>query len=180
MGAAARARAGWRRDDVPRVSRDAEDDEAASQGARGWRPEVTRRFAALLSAAVSCSLVTAIAQNAAGTAVQTWPIREGVHMLVGPGANTTVQVGRDGVLVVDSQTGAASAQLLAAIRRLSDRPVRFIVNTSGDDDHVGGNEAIAKSGQTLAGGNTRPATVAGTGGAPIFAHENVVNRLSGR
>jgi cyclase len=141
---------------------------------------VTRRFAALLSAAVSCSLVTAIAQNAAGTAVQTWPIREGVHMLVGPGANTTVQVGRDGVLVVDSQTGAASAQLLAAIRRLSDRPVRFIVNTSGDDDHVGGNEAIAKSGQTLAGGNTRPATVAGTGGAPIFAHENVVNRLSGR
>jgi cyclase len=139
-----------------------------------------RRAVAALTAAVACSLVTAAAQNASGPAVQPWAIRESVHMLVGPGANTTVQVGRDGVFVVDSQTGAASAQLLAAIRRLSDKPVRFIVNTSGDDDHVGGNEAIAKSGQTLAGGNTRPATVSGTGGAPVFAHENVVNWLSGR
>ena len=139
-----------------------------------------RRAVAALTAAVACSLVTAAAQNASGPAVQPWAIRESVHMLVGPGANTTVQVGRVGVFVVDSQTGAASAQLLTAIRRLSDKPVRFIVNTSGDDDHVGGNEAIAKSGQTLAGGNTRPATVAGTGGAPVFAHENVVNWLSGR
>ena len=73
-------------------------------------------------------------------------------MLVGPGANTTVQIGRDGVFVVDPQTGAASASLLAAIRRLSDKPVRFIVNTTIDADHIGGNEAIAKSGQTLAGG----------------------------
>jgi glyoxylase-like metal-dependent hydrolase (beta-lactamase superfamily II) len=99
-------------------------------------------------------------------------------MLAGPGANTTVQIGRDGVLVVDPQTSAASSQVLAAIRRLSDKPVRFIVNTTSDADHIGGNEVIAKSGQILAGGNTRPATVAGTGGAPIFAHENALNRLS--
>ena len=57
--------------------------------------------------------------------------------------------------------------------------MRFIVNTTIDVDHIGGNEALAKVGKTLAGGNTRPATVAGTGGAPIFAHENMLNRLSG-
>ena len=52
------------------------------------------------------------------------------------------------------------------------------MDTTIDADHISGNEALAKSGQVLAGGNTRPATVAGTGGAPIFAHENLLNRLS--
>ncbi len=112
------------------------------------------------------------------TDVQAWQIRERVYMLAGQGANTTVHVGGDGVLIVDPKSSAASSQVLAAIRRLSDRPVRFIVNTTGDADHIGGNEAIAQSGQTLAGGNTRPATVSGTGGAPIFAHENLLNRLA--
>ena len=109
-------------------------------------------------------------------AVHALAIRDTVFMLVGAGANSTVQIGRDGVLVVDPQKDASG--LLAAIRRLSDKPVRFIVNTTIDADHNGGNEAVAKSGQVLAGGNTRPATVTGTGGAPIFAHENLLNRLS--
>jgi cyclase len=133
-------------------------------------------------AATTIALLAAVAsvaaQSDASAEIQSWQIRERVYMLLGRGANTTVHVGSDGVLIVDPQTSAASAQVLAAIRRLSDRPVRFIVNTTGDADHIGGNEAIAKSGQTLAGGNTRPATVTGTGGAPIFAHENLLNRLS--
>ena len=133
-------------------------------------------------AATAIALLAAVAsvaaQSDASAEIQSWQIRERVYMLVGRGANTTVHIGSDGVLIVDPQTSAASAQMLAAIRRLSDRPVRFIVNTTGDADHIGGNEAIAKSGQTLAGGNTRPATVTGTGGAPIFAHENLLNRLS--
>ena len=133
-------------------------------------------------AATAIALLAAVAsvaaQSDASAEIQSWQIRERVYMLAGRGANTTVHVGSDGVLIVDPQTSAASAQMLATIRRLSDRPVRFIVNTTGDADHIGGNEAIAKSGQTLAGGNTRPATVTGTGGAPIFAHENLLNRLS--
>ena len=133
-------------------------------------------------AATAIALLAAVAsvaaQSDASAEIQSWQIRERVYMLAGRGANTTVHIGSDGVLVVDPQTGAASAPVLAAIRRLSDRPVRFIVNTTGDTDHIGGNEAIAKSGQTLAGGNTRPATVTGTGGAPIFAHENLLNRLA--
>jgi glyoxylase-like metal-dependent hydrolase (beta-lactamase superfamily II) len=133
-------------------------------------------------AATAIALLAAVAsvaaQSDASGEIQSWQIRERVYMLVGSGANTTVLVGSDGVLIVDPQTSGASAQVLSAIRRVSDRPVRFIVNTTGDADHIGGNETIAKSGQTLAGGNTRPATVSGTGGAPIFAHENLLNRLA--
>jgi cyclase len=137
--------------------------------------------------ALACAIVAAIgglttlfAQSASGGVAQSWPVREGVHVLFGAGANTTIQIGRDGVLVVDTQTGAESPQLLAGIRRLTDRPIRVIINTTLDADHIGGNEAIAKSGQNLAGGNRRPATVTGTGGAPIFAHENLLSRLADR
>lgn len=138
---------------------------------------MTRALAAVAIATIA-GVTVVMTQSAASTDVQLWQVREGVYMLVGPGANTTVYVGRDGVLVVDPQGAAAGPQVLAAIRKLSDKPVRFIINTTSDADHIGGNEVVAKSGQTLAGGNTRPATVTGTGGAPIFAHENVLNRLA--
>ena len=105
-------------------------------------------------------------------------VRGGVHMIAGPNGNTTVQVGADGVLIVDPQPAALTAGLLAEIRKLSNKPVRYVVNTSGDPEHVGGNQAAAASGQLLQGGNTRAATVYSTGGAPIWAHEGVLKRLS--
>jgi len=137
-----------------------------------------RAFITIFVATMTAAAAGLVAQTSAPSDVLSWPVRESVFMLVGPGANTTVQAGRDGLFVVDTQTGPASASLLAAIRRVSDKPVRFIVNTTLDADHIGGNEAVAKSGNVLAGGNTRPATVTGTGGAPIFSHENLLNRLS--
>jgi len=98
-------------------------------------------------------------------------------MLVGAGANLTLQIGKDGVLLVDSPAAALVPQVLAEIRKLSERPIRYLVNTSLDAEHVGGNA-------TLVG----PAAGRGTGGAPfgtiglnrpaIVAHENVLNRLS--
>jgi glyoxylase-like metal-dependent hydrolase (beta-lactamase superfamily II) len=136
---------------------------------------MTRLLVASLVSAATIG-ATALKGQSPSDAAHALAIRDTVFMLVGAGANSTVQIGRDGVLVVDPQKDASG--LLAAIRRLSDKPVRFIVNTTIDADHNGGNEAVAKSGQVLAGGNTRPATVTGTGGAPIFAHENLLNRLS--
>jgi cyclase len=105
-------------------------------------------------------------------------VRGGISMVVGPEGNTTVQVGRDGALVVDPQPAALGERLLAEIRKLSDTPVRTVINTSGDPAHVRGNAAIAGSGQLLQGGNTRAATVYSSGGAPIWAHEGVLKRLS--
>ena len=141
------------------------------------RSEAMRRVVLATLVSVAGFGASTVVGQSTSDALHAWPIRENVFMLVGPGANTTVHIGRDGVLVVDPQMSDGSA-LLAAIRRLSDKPIRFIVDTTIDADHISGNEALAKSGQVLAGGNTRPATVAGTGGAPIFAHENLLNRLS--
>jgi glyoxylase-like metal-dependent hydrolase (beta-lactamase superfamily II) len=119
------------------------------------------------------------AASAGAQDVQVLPVRNGIYMISGPGANTTVQVGHEGVLVVDPADAAVGKTVLAEIRKLSDKPVRFVINTNADADHVGGNQTVAGSGETLQGGNTRAATVFSSGGAPIWAHEQVLNRLTG-
>ncbi len=96
-------------------------------------------------------------------------------MLVGAGGNIAVQIGDQGVLVVDTGTAQMSEKVLEAIRKLSNKPIRYIINTHFHADHTGGNEAIAKAGVVLQGGPT-----AGRAGGPaeIVSHENVLNRMS--
>jgi cyclase len=128
--------------------------------------------------AVAAAAVASAAGLSAQGAVEVIPVRGGIYMLATAAGNTTVQVGTDGVLVVDSQTATVSDAILAEIRKLSDQPIRYVLNTSGDPDHVGGNRAIAGAGRTFEGGNTRAATVYSGAGAPIWAHEGVLNRLT--
>ena len=97
-------------------------------------------------------------------------VQGNVYMFVGAGANIAAQVNEDGILVVDTGTEAEAAKVAAALRKLSDKPVRWVVNTSGDPDHTGGNEALPR----LAGG------AESTGGSRprMVAHQNVLNRMS--
>jgi glyoxylase-like metal-dependent hydrolase (beta-lactamase superfamily II) len=67
-------------------------------------------------------------------------------LLAGAGANVVVQIGDDGVLLVDSGAKANAEKVLAAIRQLTDKPIRFIINTHFDPDHIGGNELLGKPG----------------------------------
>ena len=99
--------------------------------------------------------------------IETYHVQGNVYMLIGSGANVAVQTGADGVLVVDTGGAAKRAAVLAAIRRLSTGPIRWIVNTSADPDHTGGNETISQAGQTV---NGNPAA--------IIAHENVLARMT--
>jgi glyoxylase-like metal-dependent hydrolase (beta-lactamase superfamily II) len=98
--------------------------------------------------------------------------------MVGAGGNITVQVGSDGVLLVDTGLAQNADKVLSEVRKLSDGPIRYIVNTHVHPDHVGGNEKIGPAGSAIAGGNfsgdIRDAGV----GANIIAHENVLNRMS--
>jgi len=98
--------------------------------------------------------------------VRTVHVQGNVHMIVGAGANVAVQVGEDGVLVVDTGASGMSDKVLAAIRRLSDGPIRWVVNTTFRPDYIGGNETIAFAGKTV-NGNV----------AAVVAHENANARM---
>jgi cyclase len=108
------------------------------------------------------------------------PVAGGVYMLVGDGGNITVQVGDQGTLVVDTGAGKMSDKVLAAIRKLSDKPIQFIVNTSFHPDHTGGNVKIRAAGyDPSVVGSFFSGQFADAGkGATIIAHQNVQNRMS--
>ena len=134
---------------------------------------VATRVVPALAVAAACSTLT----NAQQPRLNVLPVQGNIAMLSGAGANIAVQTGKDGVLIVDTPAAALVPQMLAEIRRLSDRPLRYILNTSLDAEHIGGNAALVG-----------PAAARGTGGAPfgtlgfarpaIVAQENVLNRLS--
>jgi cyclase len=111
--------------------------------------------------------------------VHLMPVQGNVHVLIGGGVNSAVHVGDEGVMIVDAQPGALSEKVLAAIRGISSKPIRHIVNTSADADHIGGNEALAKAGSTRTGGVVVGQIGTGiTATANIIAHENMLNRVS--
>jgi len=103
------------------------------------------------------------------------PVQGNVYMLAGAGANMAVQVGDDGVLLVDTGDGKATDKVIAAVRKLSNKPIRFIVDTSANPDHLGGNERLAAVGHAPGGG--RASDSAGPG-AMVFAQEAVLAAVS--
>jgi len=99
--------------------------------------------------------------------IRVLPVQGNVYMLLGAGGNSTLQVGNDGVLVVDTQYAELAPKIMTEIRKLSPKPIIWMVNTHVHPDHTGGNEALSK----LVG--------LGPGQAPrIIAHENVLNRMT--
>ncbi|MEE9218085.1 MAG: MBL fold metallo-hydrolase [Acidobacteriota bacterium] len=92
--------------------------------------------------------------------IRTIPVSAGVYMLAGRGGNIGLSVGGDGAFLVDDQFAPLSEKIKAAVAALSDRPVRFVINTHWHGDHTGGNENL------------------GQAGAIIVAHENVRRRMS--
>jgi cyclase len=111
--------------------------------------------------------------------VHVLPVQGNVYMLVGAGGNITVQIGSDGVLLVDTGFAQMSGKVLAAVRKLSDGPIRYIINTHVHPDHTGGNEAIAKAGSTIAGGNVVGNIGASAGDqAAIIAFQTVLERMA--
>ncbi|HUA19406.1 MAG TPA: MBL fold metallo-hydrolase [Bryobacteraceae bacterium] len=101
-----------------------------------------------------------------------------VYLLNGLGGNVVVQTGDTGVLVVNTGLKQNSARLIAAIRRLSDKPLQYIFNTCVHPDQTGGNDAVRKIGVTITGANVTGDIADAAQGAQIIAHENVLNRMS--
>jgi cyclase len=118
-------------------------------------------------------------QNFDNVEIRTLHVRDNIYMLVGAGGNITVQIGDDGVFIVDTEFAPLAGKISAAIAELTPLPIRYIVNTHYHPDHVGGNENLRLAGSTVVGGNMPGAVPYSGSGAQVVAHENVLLRLSG-
>jgi cyclase len=98
-------------------------------------------------AAFSACAASAQQPAPADAEIHVLPVQGSVSMLVGGGGNITVQAGKDGILLVDTGLAPLAPKIIAALRTISDGPVRYIVNTHVHADHTGGNEALAKLGR---------------------------------
>ena len=140
---------------------------------------VTVAFGAFGSAKLGRAQEQAPQQDGADAKIHVLPVQYNVYMLVGDGANITVQVGKDGVLVVDTGEAPLAGKLLATIQTLSDAPIRYIINTNADADHMGGNQTIAMHGSTIAGYNVVGDIGASAGNqAAVIAFQAVLDRIS--
>ena len=121
---------------------------------------------------VLCLPITSLARQKS-VEIETLKVQGNVYLLTGAGSNIAVQVGDTGVLVVDTGVAEMGDNVVAAIRKLSDKPIQYILNTHADPDHTGANDAVRKAGLTYVGANvTGNLTDAGVG-AHIYAHDNV-------
>ncbi|MBT3266694.1 MBL fold metallo-hydrolase [Candidatus Poribacteria bacterium] len=114
----------------------------------------------LVSACLLAALVSAASAQDDDVTIGVNEVADGVYMLTGQGGNIGLSVGDDGAFLIDDQFAPLTEKILAAVGSVTDRPVRFLINTHHHGDHTGGNENIAAA------------------GAAIVAHENVRVRLS--
>jgi glyoxylase-like metal-dependent hydrolase (beta-lactamase superfamily II) len=87
-------------------------------------------------------------------------LTDNIYVLVGQGGNIGLFVGEDGVFMIDDQFAPLTTKILTAIKTITDKPVRYLINTHWHGDHTGGNLNMAKE------------------GAIIVSHENVRKRMS--
>jgi glyoxylase-like metal-dependent hydrolase (beta-lactamase superfamily II) len=116
---------------------------------------------------------------ASDVTLRTLHVQGNVHLIAGAGVNVVVLVGPLGPVVVDPGPARTGKQVLAAIRALNARPVRYVINTHLHDDHTGANDLIAAAGSPI--GQGRGSTLIGAGQqavrAEIIANEQVLQRM---
>ncbi len=128
--------------------------------------------------------------------IHPWHVQGQIWLLAGESgeSNVTVQIGNEGALVVDTGTQAMAPKLLAQIRQLiqehagDQKAIRFVVNTNGRADHIGGNQVIGEAGSTIVGsaggggrlspGSESRGTAGVVPGAIVMASQNVLARLA--
>jgi cyclase len=155
---------------------------ASSRGTRRWR-----RWAPAMSAvaALTClpftrvSAADAPAAPAPDVQITPYHVQGNVWLLAGEVSNVVVQIGDEGVLVVDTGLQPLAEKLLAQIQKLANgKIIRFVINTHMHADHTGGNEVIRKAGNTILAGNVARDDIRGQQGATVLANENVLVHMS--
>src|ERR1051325_10234557 len=108
----------------------------------------------ILSSLAGLLLVASVAnaqgqQDFSQVQIKTTKIASNFYTLDGQGGTIGVLTGPDGVFMVDAQFAPLSEKIAAAIKQISDRPIKFLVNTHVHGDHTGGNENFGKMGATI-------------------------------
>jgi glyoxylase-like metal-dependent hydrolase (beta-lactamase superfamily II) len=126
----------------------------------------------------------AVAQQEQSGGLEVVQLRPNFYVIAGAGGNIVVQTGPEGVILVDSGSTAMADPVLAAIKRITPLPIRYIINTSMEPDHVGGNDRLARAGLSIlpgavaAGAGLNDDLVSNSGRASVLAHENVLMRMT--
>jgi cyclase len=100
------------------------------------------------------------AQNFDTIQVRAQALRGGIYMLRGAGGNIGLSVGDDAAFIIDDQYAPMTPKIIAAVAAITNKPIRYVINTHWHGDHTGGNENIGKTGTI------------------IVAHDNVRKRMS--
>jgi glyoxylase-like metal-dependent hydrolase (beta-lactamase superfamily II) len=142
----------------------------------------TAVFFILSASSATLAVVPAWAQQA-NQDLEVLQVQPNFYMIAGAGGNIAVQIGPAGIILVDTGSADMSGKVLAALKKLSDLPIRYIFDTSADADHVGGNAALSKAGLSIisqAVGN--PAfgedVISNNGVASVFAYDTVIAHMS--
>ena len=105
-------------------------------------------------------------------------VQGNVHLISGAGGNIALQTGSLGAVAVDTGNGRMNDKVIAAINKVSEKPLQYIINTHYDPDFTGGNIGIRRAGVTITGANVTGDLADARDGAQIIAHDNVLNRMS--
>jgi len=114
--------------------------------------------------------------------IQVLPVQGKVWVLIGAGGNITVQAGDEGILMVDTGTAAMSDKVLAAVATISKRTLRYVINTTDSQDHTGGNEKIAATGEIIpfdAGDAAKIQNELNTHRSSVISYLTVFDRMTG-
>ena len=151
-----------------------------TSGPRAQRAAIVCLTTLVAATGFVCVLCPVHAQD---SDIEVLRVKPNVYMIAGAGANIIVQVGADGVVMVDAGSGEKTPQVLAAVKKLTDEPIRYVINTGPDPDHVGGNEAFSKAGRTIIPLADTLSVDLGIrmtsgGAAPVLAAEGVLLHMS--
>jgi len=135
-----------------------------------------------IAAAFVCGFAGSSSRAAEPEGLDVIQVRPNFYMIAGAGGNIGVQIGSDGVVLANAGSAAAADQVLAAIKKLTNLPIRYILNTDAGAEFVGGNEKLSKAGLTIFTNAIGNAGLAGAmtkgGAAAILAHDSVLRRMS--
>jgi cyclase len=103
------------------------------------------------SAFFACGVLLAQDKDFSKVEIKVTKVAGNIYMLEGEGGNIAASVGEDGIVIVDDQFAPLAEKIQAALKNLkiTDKPVRFVINTHFHGDHAGGNEPFAKGGSTV-------------------------------